>query len=251
MADMGPCSPGPGFRPLSLSALALTAILLLACSAEPPPATPPEETPAADELPEFVNWTDEESEALSTNLKPGWLVLTVRDAATGEPIPDSYYYGMKFAFEKRLVGRHLHREVDFFGRRPPVPDGVYRWKLASGWHQLRLEADDHWRTWTPVFQIEEGVETKLTVDLHANVRLKVTVIDADGSPLKEGWVTVEMNELRGSIQIENGVGELWVEDDEVTLSVGKRNLKDYQEQSIAMKLTPGIVNEATITLTKE
>ena len=59
-----------------------------------------------------------------------------------------------------------------------------------------------------------------------------------------------MNTLLGSVHIENGVGELWIEDDEVTLSVGRMNLKEYQEQSISMKLTPGVVNEASITLTR-
>ena len=238
----------------TIAALALLCILLPACSGEPPPEVPPElaakEAPATEEVPKFVNWTEEESAAWRSGAKPGTLVLTVRDSATGEPITDSHYYGMKFAFEKRLVAPHPHIEVDSF-KKHYSEDGVYRYEFASGWHQLRLEADDHWRTWTPVFRIEEGKETKLTVDLHANVRLKVTVIDADGSPLKDGWVTVRMNTLLGSVHIENGVGELWIEDDEVTLSVGKMNLEDYQEQSITMKLTPGIVNEATITLTKE
>jgi hypothetical protein len=236
----------------TIAALLLLCLLLPACQDAPPEAPPqpdPEAVPGEEEVPEFVNWTEEETEAWRSNAKPGWLVITVRDAATGEPVTDSHYYGMKFAFDKRLVEAHPHIEVDSF-KAHFSEDGVYRYKFASGWHQLRLEADDHWRTWTPVFQIEEGQETKLTVGLHANVRLRVTVTDADGSPLKDGRVTVRMNTLRGSVHIENGVGELWIEDDEVTLSVGRMNLEEYQEQSITMKLTPGVVNEASITLTR-
>ena len=232
----------------SVACLLLLVLVSFACSSEPPPEAVPQAEPEA-EVPEFVKWTEEESEALLSNAKPGWLVLTVRDSATGEPITDCHYYGMKFAFEKRRVEPRSHIEVDSF-KAHFSEDGVYRYQFASGWHQLRLEADDHWRTWTPVFRVEEGKETKLTVELHANVRLKVTVFDADGSPLESGDVTVRMNTLLGSVHIENGVGELWIEDDEVTLSVGKIHMKDYAEQSITMKLTPNIVNEATIRLTR-
>jgi hypothetical protein len=46
------------------------------------------------------------------------------------------------------------------------------------------------------------------------------------------------------------VGEVWIEDEEVTLGVGPRNLPGYQEQSITRKLTPGVVNEVTIRLAR-
>jgi hypothetical protein len=179
----------------------------------------------------------------------GTLVITIRDGATGKPITDAHYYGMRFAAEEHLVESSPHREVDFFEKFHSV-DGVSRWELPAGWHKLRIEADDYWRAWTPIFRIEAGKETELTFEMHQNILLKIKVFDADGSPLKEGVIRVEMGSLLGSVDIKDGSGELWVEDDEVTLGVGRIWLKEYKEQSITVALTPGKVNEATIHLTK-
>ena len=179
----------------------------------------------------------------------GWLVLTVRDAATGKPVTDAHYYGMRFAAEEHLVESSSNREVDFFEEFYSA-DGVSRWELQPGWHKLRIEADGYWRSWTPVFRIEAGMETKLTFDMHTNIMLRIKVYDVDGSPLQKGVISVAMGSLFGSVDIEDGIGELWVEDDEVTLGVGKIWLKEYKEQSIKVALTPGEVNEATIHLTK-
>jgi hypothetical protein len=179
----------------------------------------------------------------------GWLVITVTDAATGEPITDCQYYGYRTAAAKEEVESQPHIEVDTF-REIVSETGIYRWQFAPGWHQLRLEADDYWRTWTPVFQIEAGKETKLAFEMRRNILLRVKVFDADGSPLEEGRVRVEMNSLVGSVAIQNGVGEVWVEDDEVTLGVGRIWLKEYREQSVTATLRPGETNEVTIHLTK-
>ena len=209
---------------------ALLSILLLvsACSSEQP-ADPP-------------------ADPVDTNAR-GWLVIAIRDGASGKPVTDAHYYGMKSAAEEHLVASQSHLEVDFF-KKFYSEDGDYRWELGPGWHQLRIEADRYWRAWTPVFRIESGKETKLTFEMHSNILLRVKVYDVDNSPLEKGVVSVEMGSLSGSVRIKDGIGEIWVEDDEVTLGVGKIWLKEYQEQSIKVPLIPGEVNEATIHLTK-
>lgn len=179
----------------------------------------------------------------------GWLAISVRDGESGKPVTNAHYYGMRFAEEKDLVESASHLEVDFF-KEFYSEDGAYRWELKPGWHKLRIEADGYWRSWTPIFRIEAGKETALTFDMHKNIMLRIKVYDVDGSPLPEGVVGVSMNTLFGSVSIKDGSGELWVEDDEVTLSVGKIWLKDYRKQTIKIPLTPGEVNEATIHLTK-
>jgi len=127
---------------------------------------------------------------------------------------------------------------------------VYRWALAEGWHQLRLEADGYRRAWTPTFRIETGRETTLDFEMNTNILLRVKVFDVDGTPLREGIVRVEMGSLVGSVIIKDGVGEVSVEDDEVTLGVGRIWMKEYREQSIKVSLTPREANEVTIHLKK-
>jgi hypothetical protein len=203
-------------------AVLLPLALLTACSAEEPPVDP--------------------------DLK-GTLVITVRDGETGAPIRDAQFYGIRSGTEEHLVGKQGHIEVSRLAQ-PDSEDGVRRWEFEPGWYTLRLEADDYWRAWTPVFRIEPGRETELLFEMHKNILLRVKVFDENGDPLPEGILSVEMNTLSGSMDIENGVGELWVEDDEVTLIVGKIWLKEYKPQSRTISLTPGEVNEVEIRLEK-
>lgn len=231
---------------------ALLAVLLLGAALQSACSTKDTSPPSRDDVPYSgdVNWTDAEQEALRTVARPGWLVLRARAAGSGEPVTDCAYYSLRFAFEKRRVAPKLCMKISPGGPPRVRPDGRYRWKLAAGWHQLRLSADGFRPTWTPVFQIREGEETALKMDIRPTNRLRVRVFDENGEPLEDGAVLLDGKRYRSTMHIENGVGEGEVDVDEVTVSVGRVFLEEYAPQSVTVSLTPGEWNEVTIRLRK-
>jgi len=225
-------------------ALLVGAVLLPACSTEEPSAPPREDVPYSGDL----NWTPEESAAWRATARPGWLVLHVTLAGTGEPVTDCTYSGVRFAFDKRRVPRKPFMMVDRFGPRPATPDGRYRWKMAAGWHQVRLGGRGIRKTWTPVFEIREGEETRLELAVKQTNRLRVRVFDEQGKPLEEGGVSLDGDGFRAGMHISKGIGEMEVDVDEVTVSVGRIFLEEYARQSVTIPLKPGEWNEVTIRL---
>jgi hypothetical protein len=214
---------------------------LAACTTESP--APPHDEP----VPEFVNWTDTEKAAWRSEENRGTLVLTVKDVDTGAPVTDCDYHAAKFAFEKRLVAAHPSNQIS----KPPAPeveDGRFRWDLAAGWHQLRVDAKGYRNKWTPVFRIEAGRETTLDLTMRLANRLRVVVLDEHGKPLKEGGVHLVGKGFRAGMHIENGVGEQLVPVDEITVTVGDVFLKEYAHQKITVPLKPNGVNTVTIRL---
>jgi hypothetical protein len=229
-------------------------LFLSACSSEPSAGPTPEDGPAADvsgeasaNEPPGENREDEEKRAWRECRNPGWLDLSVRDVETGVPVKDADYHALKFAFEKDRV------EPQFSARISHSPaaeseTGRYRWKLAAGWHQIRIDADGYRNKWTPVFRIEKGKETSLEIEMRKANRLKVIVLDEKGEPIEEGGVHLIGDGYRAGMHIAKGVGERLVPVDEIAVTVGDIFLEDYAFQKVSVPLKPGIVNEVTIRL---
>jgi uncharacterized protein YegP (UPF0339 family) len=210
------------------------------------PASPAPEVKAA-EAPVDANRTEEEMLAWRECRDPGWLVLTARDVVSGKPVTDADYHALKFAFDEKRV------EPQFSARISHAPNaksdtGRFRFKLAAGWHQIRIDADGYRNKWTPVFRIEEGKETSIGIEMRKANRLKVIVLDESGKPIGEGGVGLTGDGYRAGMHIENGEGEQLVPVDEVTVTVGDVFLKDYAFQAVTVPLKPGIVNEVKIRL---
>lgn len=217
---------------LRVDSLIPLVLVLLACSSD---------------APANANRTEEQRRAWTQCLNPGWLDLSVRDVETGEPVTDADYYALRFALEERRVGPQPPVMVSH-SPRAESKDGRYRWKLAEGWHQIRISADGYRNTWTPVFRIEKGKRTSLEIEMRKANRLKVIVLDENGEPIEEGGVHLSGDGYRGGMHIANGVGERLLPVDEITVTVGDVFLEDYAFQEVTVPLKPDIVNEVTIRL---
>ncbi|MCU0728256.1 MAG: hypothetical protein MUE73_21115 [Planctomycetes bacterium] len=230
--------------------LIAVALMTLACSPKPA-AGPVSADPVAD-VSSIANWTEEESLAFRTDVKPGWLALSAKDVETGEPVRDAAFHSVRFSFEQRLVEAHPPMKVDGPARLEWSVGTLNRrswcWKLAAGWYQLCIDADGYRNTWTPVFRVEEGRETPLAVELRKANRLKVNVLDERGAPIAEGGVLLLGKDFRAGLHIANGVGERFVPVDEVSIEVGRTFLEEYADEVVTVPLRPGIVNEVTIRL---
>lgn len=233
--------------------LVAVALLVFACSQKPVVNAVPEEGSAAT-VPESVcaakpsstNVQDEENRAWRECRNPGWLVLFVRDIENGEPITDADYYALRFALEEERI-----RKSPTMVRRVAGPEsesGIYRWKLAEGWHELRISAHEYRNKWTPTFRIERGKETRIEMEMRKANILKVTVLDEKGELFGDCGVSLRGDGYRAGMHIENGVGERHVPVDEITIIVGDTFLKDYALQTVIVPLKPGIVNEVTVRL---
>ena len=202
---------------------------------------------ACSAAPDLANWTDAEQAAWASPENRGALVLTVRDAETGAPVTDCDYHSARFAFERRLVEPHPPMMIDG-PARPGSAAGRYRWDLAAGWHQLRVDANGYRNAWTPVFRIQAGKETALDLAMRTANRLKVVLLDENGAPVADGGVLLTGKDYRGGMHIADGVGERLIPADEITVTVGDVFMEDYARETVTVPLRPGIVNEVTIRL---
>ncbi len=223
-----------------------------ACAGEPAPAPKSDEPVPKSAEPakiDSANKTKQERAAWRETRNPGWLVLTVKDVETGEPVMDADYHALKFAFDEARV------EPQFSARISHTPakgsaTGRYRWKLAEGWHQIRIDATGYRNKWTPVFRIDRGQEATLEIEMRKSNLLKVILLDENGKPVEEGGVFLTGRDFRAGMHIENGVGERPVPVDEITVSLDPSHLEVYAPQSVTVPLKPGIQNVVTIRLKK-
>jgi hypothetical protein len=211
----------------------------------------PPEVPDADPMPTgfegLQNYSEEESRAWRSKERGGVAVIRAVDAGTGEPIPDQMYYGIRFAFRKEDVDRRPHVEVDWRGT-PEVPDGVRRNDLAAGWWRLRLEADDYRPTWTPRFRVEEGKTTDLTVRMLLSNRLRVTVLEPDGTPCADGTLVIRGPRYLQAMHVSDGVGETSVHRDTIQVSVDPRMMEGYRPWTRTVEMSYGETTEVTVRL---
>jgi hypothetical protein len=110
------------------------------------------------------NYTGAENAALADQSRLGCARITLRDAATGQPIVGCCYIGLKFSTDEAAVDRRLPIMVDG-PKRPGSPGGSHEFKLSPGWYRLELSAEGYANAWTPKFQIVEGKTTSLTTEM--------------------------------------------------------------------------------------
>ena len=197
-----------------------------------------------------VNRSEEERAAWLDVENGGTLLLKVQDAESGAPIPDCNYYAFKHTLTRDRVDRHLSPRIS---HTPGAerPDGIYRYRLGRGWHRLRIVAAGYRNTWTPVFEIRRGEETRVALLMKRSNRLVVTVLDEKGEPLEEGALALGAPPgFKGSMVIRQGRGEQQVDVDELTIEVGTVFLEEYAVQRIPVTLEPGQITEIEIRLTR-
>ena len=134
---------------------------------------------------------------------------------------------------------------------PRSPDGIFRFPLGPGWYRLRLTSSTYRHTWTPIFEVRPGEETRLAILMKPANRIRVVVLDPDGKPISRGAVLLRSKlGLRASLVLTAGVGERHVDVDELVVEIGTVFLKEYAEQHVPVSLDPGGTTVVEIRLTQ-
>ncbi len=131
------------------------------------------------------NYTDAEKAALRNQGRPGRASIAVRDAVTGQPVAECNYYAFKFSTDETGVDRRLPIMVSR-RRQPESPGGNHEFDLVPGWYRLRLCSRTYRPAWTPRFEILEGRTTFLATEVKKANRIRVTVLEGDGSACATG-----------------------------------------------------------------
>lgn len=244
--------------------LVLAALLPVSCSRSPSgePAAEPGDSTAVDGWPEPVrgpafapdltgpieNPTPEESAAWKDPARGGTLLVKVADATTGDPVASCNYHAFRHALTRGKVDRHLSPRVTRRGIEDHA-DGIHPFSLGRGFWRLRLTSPSYRNTWTPIFEIRPGEETRLSILMAPANRLVVTVLDETGGPLADGAVLLRSEEgLRAAMHIANGRAERLVDVDRLTIEIGSTFLEEYAVQRVPVTLQAGGTTEVEIRL---
>ena len=247
--------------------LVLATALAVACSdrhAETPDSGPPASPAPTDGWPEPVggpayapdgygsrlNSTEEEEAVRRDASACGRLLVKLTDDAGGEPMAKCNFGAFKYSLQRGLVDRKNSPRVTRRGAEDH-PDGIHPFTLSRGFYRLRLTSPTYRNTWTPIFEIHPGEETRLAIRMMLASRIVVTVLDENGEPLAKGAVMLRSKEgMRASLVIKNGRGERLVDVDELFVEVGTTFLKEYAVQRVPVSLTAGGTTEVEVCLTR-
>lgn len=195
-----------------------------------------------------MNSTDEEKAAWRDASTGGTLLLRLTDAGSGKPIPKCNFGAFKHSLDHELVDRKNSPRITRRGVEDR-PDGVHSIPLGRGFYRLRLSSPTYRWTWTPIFEIRPGEDTRLAIEMLPANRLVATVLDERGEPLARGALSLKSEEgLNGTMVIENGRGETLVYVDQLTIEVGTVFLTEYAPQRLPVSLEPGVTARVEIRL---
>ena len=136
--------------------------------------------------------------------------MRVRDAWTGAPIEVC-----------DLVGSKTAQALTMYTPSGPnvAPDGVHRYRVRPMVGRLRFDAPGSSSAWTDPVRIDAGSAPTMSLEMQPLGRLVVTVVEADGRPLKEGSLLVVGRELETTIVVKDGVADAAVDAGELLVIV--------------------------------
>lgn len=204
--------------------LVLPLFLLVACDGRPRKTVDPAPVPASGS-------PNAETPRVAV------LEVHVTDAGTGKPITHCGIVGWD---EGRTFTEVTPSGYDV------AADGVHRFELTPMSGRVRLAADGYSETWSKRFRLRAGTTERLAVSMNRLSRLVVTVVETDGSPVKEGTLLLKGPDLLRTLVVENGVVDQRVDPGRVRLVVDPRFMEGYEPHSQWLTLSPGERTELTL-----
>ena len=196
------------------------------------------------------NYTDAEKAALANQSRPGRASIAVRDAVTGQPVAECNYGAFKFSTDETGVDRRLPIMFCHDKSQPESQGGNHEFDLVPGWYRLQLCSRAYRDAWTPRFEILEGRTTFLTTEMKKANRIRVTVLEGDGSPCGTGTLLLRGPTVKTTLPIRDGVGETLFDEDSLRITVDPRFMPEYRYQAIDVSLDHGKLNEITLKIEK-